>query len=76
MVKMAFQNEPLKYSLAQFGSIYCNETFGCCCCCQTHFNNSNNHDVDDEVDVDDDVDDVDDDDGQENLIKYVALYDR
>ena len=74
MVKMAFQSEPLKYSLAQFESIYCNETFGgCCCCCQTHFYNTNNHDVDDEVDVDDDADD---DDGQENLIKYVALYDR
>ena len=72
---MTFHSEPLKYSLAQFGSIYCNETFGGCCCCQTHLDNSNNHhdvddDVDDEVDVDDDVD------GQENLIKYVALYDR
>ena len=68
----------IKYSLAQFESIYCNETFGggCCCRCQTHLDNSNNHDVYDEADVDDDVDDVDDDDGQENLIKYVALYDR
>ena len=85
MMKMTFHSEPLKYSLTQFESIYCNETFGGGCCCQTHFYQPNNrdedgsqnhHDVDVDVDVDDD-DDVDDggDDnsGEKNLIKYVAL---
>ena len=33
MVKMTFHSEPLKYSLAQFESIYCNKHL---ICCQTH----------------------------------------
>ena len=34
-VKMTFHSVPLKYSLAQFESIYCNKLS--VCCCQIHF---------------------------------------
>ena len=35
LMKMTFHSVPLKYSLAQFESIYCNKLL--VCCCQTHF---------------------------------------
>ena len=35
MMKMTFHIETLKYSLAQFESIYCNKLL---VCCQTHLN--------------------------------------
>ena len=68
-MKMTFQSETLKYSLAKLESIYCNKLS---VCCQIQWNNNDQdqtHNDDDDEDGNDD--DEDNNDIQEDPTKYV-----
>ena len=63
-MKMTFQSETLKYSLAQMESICCNKLS---VCCQIQWNNNDQ----DQTHNGEDENDDDDDDIQEDPTKYV-----